>query len=61
MKKISGMTPNGQITIPRNIMKSLGIKGGSDILIEVVNGMVILKKVEVGLERKDDKLIYEAV
>jgi len=61
MKKISSMTPNGQITIPRHIMKSLGIKGGSDVLIEVVNGMVVLKKFEVSLEQKDDKLICKAV
>lgn len=61
MKKLSCITPNGQITIPRNIMKTLGISGGSDILIEVLNGVVVLKKIEVSHDQKESKLIYKAV
>ncbi|OPX86751.1 MAG: hypothetical protein A4E53_02783 [Pelotomaculum sp. PtaB.Bin104] len=61
MNKLSVMTPDGKITIPRSIMKRLGINGGNDLLIEVLNGEVILKKIEGSLEQKDDELIYKAV
>jgi len=56
-----GLTPNGQITIPRSIMKLLGIRGGGDVLIEVVNGMVVLKKIEERVEKEENSLIFKAV
>ncbi|MDD4169293.1 MAG: AbrB/MazE/SpoVT family DNA-binding domain-containing protein [Desulfotomaculaceae bacterium] len=61
MYKLSGITPDGQITIPRNIMKTLGITSGSDMLIEVLNDAVVLKKIEGSLDQKEGKLIYRAV
>lgn len=61
MKKLSGMTPDGQITIPRNIMKMLGISGGSEMLIEVLNGVVVLKKIEENHEQKEGKLIQSSL
>lgn len=41
-------------------MKSLGIGGGNDILIEVENGRLILKKVEKIDEKNEDGLVYKA-
>lgn len=58
MAKLSCVTPNGQVTIPRSIMKALGINEGNDILIEVENGRLILKKVEITSEDCSKKLIY---
>jgi len=61
MKIISDVTPNGQVTIPRSIMKLLGLRGGSDVLIEVINGMVVLKKIEEIVEKEENSLIFKAV
>lgn len=57
---LSGITPDGQITLPRSIMKSLGIGGGNDILIEVENGRLILKKVEKIDEKNEDGIVCKA-
>lgn len=46
MNKISSITPHGQVTIPRSIMRILGLKGGSDVAIEIEEGKIILKKVD---------------
>ncbi|NPV73729.1 MAG: AbrB/MazE/SpoVT family DNA-binding domain-containing protein [Pelotomaculum sp.] len=46
MPKLSYITPYGQVTIPRSIMKSLGIDCGSEIFIEVRENRLILKKLE---------------
>jgi AbrB family looped-hinge helix DNA binding protein len=46
MIKLSNLTPGGQVTIPQAIMKSLNIDGGSDVLIEVQNGRLIIRKIE---------------
>ncbi len=54
--KLSCMTPEGQITIPRSVMKELGIGGGNDIVIEVENGKLILKKVEIGSDENDNHI-----
>ncbi len=58
MVKLSCVTPDGQVTIPRSIMKTLGIKQGNDILIEVENGRLILKKIEITCENNCKNLIY---
>ncbi|OPX86411.1 AbrB/MazE/SpoVT family DNA-binding domain-containing protein [Pelotomaculum sp. PtaB.Bin117] len=60
MTVITGMTPNGQITIPRSIMKLLDLKGDSEVSIEIVNGAVVLEKVEEMVENKEDGLIFKA-
>jgi AbrB family looped-hinge helix DNA binding protein len=60
MTKLSYLTPDGQITIPRTIMKSLNINGGSDIMIDVQSGVLIIKKIEqIDLE-SEETLIYKA-
>ena len=57
---LSDITPEGQVTLPRSIMKSLGIDGGNEILIEVENGRLVLKKVE-GIEQKEENSpVYKA-
>lgn len=48
MTALSCLTPDGQVTIPRSIMKSLGIGGGSSVSISVNNGKLILIKAEDG-------------
>jgi AbrB family looped-hinge helix DNA binding protein len=44
--KLSNLTPDGQVTIPQSILKSLNIDGGSDVLIEVQNGRLIIRKID---------------
>lgn len=46
MTMLSYLTPNGQVTIPRSILKALNITGESDVLIEVVNGWLVIRKIE---------------
>lgn len=46
MCRLSYITPNGQVTIPRSIMKSLGISVEDHFLIEVENDRLILKKIK---------------
>ncbi len=55
----SCLTPLGQVTIPRSIMKLLGISGDSYISIEIENDCLVLKKIDTGSEDKSD-LIYKA-
>jgi len=59
MVKLSCVTPDGQVTIPRSIMKTLGINQGSDILIEVENDRLILKKIDIANEDNCNNLIYK--
>ncbi len=59
MVKLSCITPDGQVTIPRSIMKTLEISQGNDILIEVENGRLILKKIEILSEDNCKKPIYK--
>lgn len=61
MKKISYLTPDGQVTIPRSIMKSLNLKGGSDIKIEIQSGVIVIKKIEDAESSMEETLIYKAV
>ena len=44
MTALSCLTPDGQVTIPRSMLKSLGIGGGSSVLISVNDGKLILIK-----------------
>lgn len=61
MKNISYLTPDGQVTIPRSVMKSLNLKGGSDIKIEIQSGVMIIKKIEGAESSIEETLIYKAV
>ncbi len=60
MPMMSSLTPKGQVTIPRSIMKSLGISGEDDFVIEVENDCLILKKATTGPEEKENKTVYKA-
>lgn len=60
MQKLSCMTPDGQITIPRSVMKTLGIGGGNDIVMEVVNGQLVLRKVEKSSDENENHQICMA-
>jgi len=42
----SRLTPNGQITIPRTILKRFGIAGGGAVTIELEDNRLVLKKVD---------------
>ncbi|MBP7330914.1 MAG: hypothetical protein BWY65_00065 [Firmicutes bacterium ADurb.Bin373] len=61
MIKLSHLTPDGKITIPRSIMKFLNIKGGNDIIFEIQGGMLIMKKTEKIDQVTAENLIYKAV
>ncbi len=38
------MTSKGQVTIPKRMRQTLGLKPGSDVAFELVNGQVVVKK-----------------
>jgi len=50
---LTGMTPKKQITIPRTILKKMEIKAGSEVSIEVVNGTVVIRKLDFSPNMKD--------
>lgn len=59
---IIGLTPNGQITIPRSIMKMLDLQAGSNIAIEIVNNSVIIKKIEdTPMKSGESHSVFKAV
>lgn len=60
MIQLLHITPNGQVTIPRSVMRSLGISGGSEILIEIEDGQLILQKVGASEQENERYLICEA-
>lgn len=60
MTKLSYLTPDGQVTIPRSIMKSLNINGGNQIKIEIQNGALVIKKIEDINVSLEEALIYKA-
>ena len=57
---LSCLTPLGQVTIPRSILKLLGIKAGSFLIIEIENDQIIFRKMEKSSE-DDASPIYKAV
>ncbi len=61
MTKLSYLTPDGRITIPRSIMKFLNIKGGDDITFDIKGGMLIIEKTEIVEQASAKDLIYTAV
>jgi antitoxin PrlF len=38
------MTSKGQVTIPKRMRQTLGLKPGSDVAFELVDGQVVVKK-----------------
>ncbi len=60
MTKYAYITPFGQVTIPRSVMKSLGIYGGNDILVEVENDRLVLKKIEKTNSDDQRNHVYKA-
>jgi len=38
------MTSKGQVTIPKRMRQTLGLKPGSDVAFDLVNGQVVVKK-----------------
>jgi AbrB family looped-hinge helix DNA binding protein len=42
--QISKITPNRQVTIPKEIMEKLGVKEGDKIVWFERNGLIIVKK-----------------
>lgn len=55
--KLSWITPDGQVTIPRSVMKSLGISGESELIIEVENGRLVLKKIEASNQESKKTIV----
>jgi AbrB family looped-hinge helix DNA binding protein len=50
--ELTKISSKGQIVIPLKIRNELKIKEGSIIAIDNINGMVVLKKVDVDLVNK---------
>lgn len=57
MIRVSCVTPFGQVTIPRSVMTALGIGGGSDLVIKLVDNQIILTKAEKSSGEKEENLI----
>lgn len=51
LEYLAYLTPNGQVTIPRSIMKILGIGAGNSVQIFLEKGCLILKCVEEPMEK----------
>lgn len=43
MKSIATVTSKGQITIPQEVRKRLGLKQGDQVAFEVQDGIIVLK------------------
>jgi antitoxin PrlF len=41
---VTTMTSKGQVTIPKRMRQTLGLKPGSEVGFELVNGQVVVKK-----------------
>lgn len=50
--ELTKISSKGQIVIPLKIRNELGIKEGSAIVVERVNDMVVMKKVDIELVNK---------
>jgi len=58
---LSCLTPNGQVTIPRRILKSLNIGAGNEVSINIEKGKLVLKRVETVTEKSNNSTGIEAV
>ncbi|MDD4237657.1 MAG: hypothetical protein PHT62_03770 [Desulfotomaculaceae bacterium] len=61
MGTLSCLTPNGQVTIPRQILKSLGIGSENQVCINIEKGCLVLTRVEVGTEKGNSNTRVEAI
>jgi AbrB family looped-hinge helix DNA binding protein len=61
MGTLSCLTPNGQVTIPRQILKSLGIGAGNQVCINIEKGHLVLRRVEDVTEKSNSNTSVEAV
>lgn len=57
---LSCLTPNGQVTIPRQILKSLGIVAGNQVIINIEKGRLVIRRVETVTEKDDNNVRIEA-
>lgn len=60
MRRQSCITPDGLVTIPRAILKSLEIEWGNDLLIDVEDGVLVIKKVKHKIEESEERRICKA-
>lgn len=61
MGSLSCLTPNGQITIPRPLLKSLGIGAGNQVCINIEKGHLVLRRVEDVTEKGDGNARVQVV
>lgn len=61
MGSLSCLTPNGQVTIPRQILKTLGIGAGNQVCISVEKGRLVLRRVEGVTEKGNSNTGVKAV
>lgn len=58
---LSCLTPNGQVTIPRQILKSLGIGAGNQVSINIEKGRLVMRRVETVTEKGNNNVRVEVV
>ena len=57
MPELTKMTTKGQVVIPSEIRKELGLEKGSQLVVSRAGGMVLLKKLEIpDLKKELDEL-----
>ena len=61
METLLCLTPNGQVTIPRPILKSLGIGAGNQVYINIEKGHLVLRRVEDVTEKGNSNTSVGAV
>lgn len=58
---LSCLTPNGQVTIPRQILKSLGIGAGNQVSINIEKGRLVMRRVDTVTEKGNNNVRVEVV
>ena len=57
MTEVTKVSSKGQVVIPREIRKTLGLKEGSRLAVDNLNNVIIMKKVDIeDLKREFKKL-----
>jgi len=51
---LTNITPKEQITLPRAVMKKMGITADSEMVIEVVNDTIVMRKVEIPVQAESE-------
>ena len=57
--EITKMSSKGQIVIPLKIRSEMGIKEGSVVVIEKIDNMIVLKKIDVDLVNQFKKSLED--